>query len=97
MKLGKHRDALEKLRETQHIPMLDNAPELHWHLALVWEIWQQADKGRQGGFNGPQRLAWSEILVVIQLYGITDLEEVFEIIELVQHLDTVYIEWLMKT
>jgi hypothetical protein len=68
--------------------MLLDEPTLHPTLLGVWQSFSKLDRSRQIGFNGPQPIAFSEIVAMWQIEGDRDLDE---FISYIQTLDSEYL------
>lgn len=74
------------------LPILKDMPELEEWLRPVWDMFHSLSSSRQYGFGAPQPIQINEILALLELRGITDLDEREEKVGLIQHMDRIFLE-----
>lgn len=90
---GEHLKKLEKLvAQGVYVQALEEAPELNFGDAFVWEMYSQLCASRTPG--SPIKL--TEILAWLDLNAVTDLNERLELTELVRALDLEFMSWMKE-
>lgn len=73
---------------------LQNKPELSQFEQPLFEAFTILGNSRNWTMAGPSHIPVSEIKAYCDLYGITDLNEIFDFVKIIQRLDSEYLKMM---
>ena len=86
------------METTGRLPaLIEDAPELWPHLEIVWRMFRLVSSSRSTTFDGLWYIHISEIVAVLDLFGIQDIDTRLYYAKLLQYADGVYLKHWHET